>query len=226
MSSSGEIISNTVEFVKKELSGVDGSHDWQHIDRVRKLAVELGKKEGNCNLEIVELAALLHDIKDWKYSGSETAGVDAAKNFLITEGYNDQDKLSAILFIIENIGFKTELGQRESGAKSPVDRYPEFGVVQDADRLDAIGAIGIARTFTFGGAKNRAIYDPAIPYVEGLTKKQYMELKAPTVNHFYEKLLLLKDMMKTKSGKECAEGRHQFMSVFLKQFFLEVEGKL
>lgn len=212
------IIIATEIFVKKELANQDGSHDWHHIHRVRNLALKLAEEEKITNLEVVELAALLHDIKDWKYSGVDNAGELAARDFLTKHGY-PADKVELISSIIKNVGFKNELG----GIQANIT--PELAVVQDADRIDAIGAIGIARAFTFGGTRNRALYDPEVPFVENLTQEQYKNLKnSPTVNHFYEKLLKLKDMIKTKSGLVRAEGRHKYMLAYLEQFYQEWDG--
>jgi len=204
--------------VKDELKGNDGSHDFHHINRVRKLALSLAEEEHIENTDVVELAALLHDIKDWKYSGSETAGIDAARQFLQIQ-HVPEDKIALIVKAIEGVGFKTELGKK-------LEMFPELAVVQDADRLDAIGAIGIARTFTYGGAKNRPIYDPSVPPQKDLTKEQYMaqNKNAPTVNHFYEKLLKLKGLMKTEAGRRRAEQRHAFMEQFLERIFAECDG--
>jgi len=212
-----QIILKAEEYVRAELKGNDGSHDWFHIDRVRKLAYMIAKTENLVHLDVVVLAALLHDIKDWKYSGSETAGADAARTFLLENNY-PSDKVELVCRVIANIGFKNELG----GA---IETFPELAVVQDADRLDAIGAVGIARTFTYGGARNRAIYDPATPPDPAITKESYMKSATPTVNHFYDKLLKLKDLMKTETGRSYAEKRHQFMESFLAQLFDEFDAR-
>lgn len=215
------IIQNTIEFVKKELEGNDGSHDFWHIERVWKLAKEIAQQEHIENIEIVELSALLHDIRDWKYSGSETAGVYAVREFLQQQKY-PEDKIELIARVIEGVSFKNGLNK---DAKTEI--FPELAVVQDADRLDAIGAVGIARTFCYGGFKNRAIYDPQYPPRLNLTKEQYKQ-DSPhnhTINHFYEKLLVLKDGMKTETGQRMAQQRHDFMLAFLDQFFDEWNGK-
>ena len=186
------------DFVKKELAGVDGSHDWWHIHRVRNLALKLASMEGisePTKLEVIELAALLHDVKDWKYSGSDHAGVTAVEEFLQSINYSPEHT-KTILFVISNIGFKEVLSKKMKPAITP-----ELGIVQDADRIDAIGAIGIARCFTFGGSKHRVLHDPTIAPRTELSKESYMKEKGTTINHFHEKLLLLKDKMKTKSGR-------------------------
>jgi len=216
------IISKTEEFVKKELQNNDGSHDWHHINRVRKLAISLAHEEKITALDVVELAALLHDIKDWKYSGSDTAGSKAAEDFLKENNFSEE-KTNIITNIISNIGFKKELGN------SNIKMFPELAVVRDADRLDAIGAIGIGRCFTYGGSKNQPMYDPEYPPNPELTQADYIKQgkggKNPTINHFYEKLLKLKDLMVTEAGRRRAIKRHEFMKIFLNQFYEECEGK-
>jgi len=188
---------------------------------VWKTATQLAVQEGVVDLEVVELAALLHDIKDWKYSNSETAGVEAAEKFLKSQGF-DEDKVKKVVNIIENVSFKNELSKPIGETSLSI----EAAIVQDADRLDAIGAIGIARTFSYGGAKNRSMYDPRYGPRENLTKEQYMQpsLHNTSINHFHEKLFLLKNMMKTKSGKLMAEKRHAFMMAYVDQFLSEWEG--
>ncbi|KAK9803661.1 hypothetical protein WJX72_009151 [[Myrmecia] bisecta] len=221
--SHSELATQAERFVKQELSTHDGSHDWWHVDRVRKLALELAREEGlsDDQKRTVEIAALLHDVRDWKYSGSETAGKDAVQEFLDAQGV-EADLAQQILQIIAGVGFKDEL------ARAPRQVSPELAVVQDADRLDAIGAIGIARCFTFGGRFNRMLHDPAVPPRVGLTKQQYTNrtVEQTTINHFYEKLLTLKGKMKTASGRRRAEQRHAFMEAFLKQFDAEWVAEL
>lgn len=217
--SSLTLLEKTKKYVRSEMSKLDGSHDFFHIERVCKLALELAKEEKVEDLEVVELSALLHDIKDWKYSGSETAGIDSARKFLEDNDY-PKEKTDLVIKVIQNIGYKTELGKS-------IEVFPELAVVQDADRLDAIGAVGIARTFTYGGTKNQPLYDPDIPANTKLTKEQYMnQQRNPTINHFHEKLLKLKDMMKTNAGKKKAESRHKFMELFLERFSAEVNALL
>ncbi|KAL8224275.1 hypothetical protein R6Q57_019750 [Mikania cordata] len=218
-----ETVRNAERLVEVMMKDNDASHDAAHVFRVRDLALSLAHEEGlsssPISLEIVELAALLHDIGDYKYlrNASEEKIVE---DFLEKEGV-DMDKSSKILSIIKEMGFKEEIG----GIKSDSHTL-EFGVVQDADRLDAIGAIGIARCFTFGGSRNRVLHDPNIQPRSDLSKDQYMNKnEQTTVNHFHEKLLKLKDLMKTKSGKKRAEKRHKFMEEFLKEFYQEWAGK-
>lgn len=211
-----EIINKTIDFVKKTLSGAEAGHDWFHIERVYKTAQHINKQEQGDEL-IVALAALLHDIADSKFNGGdEEIGPQMAGNFL------ESLKLDAIVIeqvqqIIKNLSFKASFGKLTFQSK-------ELDIVQDADRLDAIGAIGIARAFTYGGFKNRVLYDPEIEVNLHMSKEQYKNTTAPTINHFYEKLLLLKDLMKTLAGKQMAENRHQFMLGYLDQFYAEWEG--
>ena len=212
-----EIINKTITFVKQTLKNADGSHDWWHIHRVWKTTKFILKNE-KANILICELAALLHDIADHKFhNGDETIGAKKAKEFLVSlklENYI----IDEIVKIIENISFLG--GHKKSNYYSK-----EFAIVQDADRLDAIGAIGIARTFAYGGYKKREIYNPDIKPNINMSKEEYKNSTAPTINHFYEKLLFLKDKMNTKTGKEIAEGRHKFMEQFLKQFYNEWDGR-
>lgn len=209
-------IESCIAFVKKTLSGAEGGHDWFHIERVWKNAKLIASGE-ECDLEVVELAALLHDIADSKFhGGDEEIGPRKAREYLTTAGI-DSKKANHIVAIIENVSFK---GGHNARNHSSI----ELDIVQDADRLDAIGAIGIARTFNYGGFKNRAIYDPSIAPNLNMTKEEYKKSTAPTINHFYEKLLLLKDLMNTESGKTIAEQRHQYMEGFLNQFYSEWNG--
>lgn len=213
-----QILKNTISFVKQTLNGAEGGHDWFHIERVYKNALLIAKNE-NVDLFIVSLGALLHDIADAKFhNGDETVGPKMARKFL----ENEQVRETTIVHvenIIKYISYKSSL----SGEK--IFSSPELDVVQDADRLDAIGAIGIARCFNYGGFKNRALYDPTIAPNLNMTKKEYKKSTAPTINHFYEKLLLLKDKMNTKTGLSIAAERHLYMEQFLAQFYNEWNGK-
>jgi uncharacterized protein len=212
-----EIIQNTVEFVKYTLSDAEGGHDWWHIYRVWKSAKHIAQNE-EVDLFIVELGALLHDIADSKFhDGDEQIGPQKARVFL-QSNHVDELVIDHIEKIISNISFKG--GQLPQKFKSP-----ELDVVQDADRLDAIGAIGIARTFNYGGHKGRSIYNPEIKPNLNITKEEYKNSDAPTLNHFYEKLLLLKDRMNTQTGKLMAEKRHDFMLAYLDQFYNEWDGE-
>lgn len=211
------LIDNTILFVKKQLQHAEGGHDWFHIERVYKNALLIAQSE-ECNLTVVKLAALLHDIADSKFhNGDENIGPKTARNFLEQENV-DETTIAHVVAIIENISFK-------GGNVTKTFHSKELDIVQDADRLDAIGAIGIARTFNYGGFKNRPLYDPAIPPQLNMNKEEYKNSSAPTLNHFYEKLLLLKDKMNTETGKKIALARHQFMERFLAQFYSEWEGQ-
>ncbi|MES2837697.1 MAG: HD domain-containing protein [Bacteroidota bacterium] len=211
------IIDKTIAFVKKELEFAEGGHDWWHIYRVWKNAKTIAQKE-NENMLIVELAALLHDIADSKFNnGDEEIGPEKASKFLTEIGVNF-DVINNVVNIIKNVSYK---GGKEKNTFTSI----ELDIVRDADRLDAIGAIGIARAFNYGGFKNRAIYNPEIKPNLNMTKEEYKNSSAPTINHFYEKLLLLKDGFVTATAKEIAEQRHQFMEQYLEQFYTEFEGE-
>jgi len=211
-----EIIQKTEEFIAREFASEGSGHDWFHVDRVRKLALRIGETEG-CKLFVTEMAALLHDLDDWKLTGSESHFPAKAKKWMIDLDVEEDVSLQ-ILKVIEDVSFKG------AGIETPV-RSVEAAVVQDADRLDAIGAIGIARTFAYGGHKSRLIYDPAIDPVMHSNFQTYKNSTAPTINHFYEKLLLLKDRMNTTTAKSIAIQRHRFMENYLEQFFCEWEAK-
>ena len=210
------IISLTISFVKNQLKNAEGGHDWFHIERVYKNAILISKNEKVDEL-VVALGALLHDIADSKFhNGDETIGPKVARQFL--ESIKVEESITNhVIKIIENISFK-------GGNEKQTFKSLELDVVQDADRLDALGAIGIARTFNYGGFKNRAIYNPEIKANLNMTKEAYKNSTAPTINHFYEKLLLLKDKMNTKTGLKLAQSRHEFMESFLKQFYNEWNG--
>lgn len=215
-----EIISKTVSFVKSVLKNAEGGHDWFHIERVWKNAKHIALNE-EADLFIVELGALLHDIADSKFhNGDENIGPEKAEEFLKSIGVEDE-VVDHIKNIIRNISYKSSLEKN----KSKRFTSKEMEIIQDADRLDAIGAIGIARTFNYGGFKNREIYNPGINPETNLTKEAYKKSSAPTINHFYEKLLLLKDQMNTVTGKKIAEGRHRYMEEFLEQFYKEWNGE-
>ena len=213
-----QLIKNTIAFVKETLKGAEGGHDWFHIQRVLNNAKLIAKGE-NVDLFIVSLGALLHDIADAKfYDGDETVGPRVARKFLENQQV-DESTIVHIENIINYISYKSSL----SGEK--LFSSPELDVIQDADRLDAIGAIGIARCFNYGGFKNRALHDPEIAPNLEMTKEEYKKSSAPTINHFYEKLLLLKDKMNTKTGQRIAADRHDYMVVFLDQFYGEWNGE-
>ena len=207
------LIENTIFFVKEKLEGAEAGHDWFHIERVWKLSKKIAETE-KCNTEIVELSALLHDIADPKFhNGDETIALTVSREFLESQ-HAEEDTIEQVLFIIKNISFKNR-------GEAPENLPVELKIVQDADRIDAIGAIGIARTFNFGGFKNNLMYDPNIEPKLQMTKEEYKKSNGTTINHFYEKLLLLKDLMNTEKGKKIAEERHVFMLLFLDQFYKE-----
>lgn len=211
-----EQITKTIAFVKEQLANAEGGHDWFHIERVFKNALLISKTE-NVDELVVSLGALLHDIADSKFhNGDETIGPKTARKFLFDLNV-DSAIIEHVINIIENISFK-------GGHEVPTFHSAELAVVQDADRLDAMGAIGIARCFNYGGFKNRQLYNPEIPPNINMNKEEYKASKAPTINHFYEKLLLLKDKMNTKTAKKLALERHQYMETFLKQFYKEWNG--
>ncbi len=207
------IIEKTIIFVKEKLYNAESGHDWFHVERVYKNALFIAQNE-TCNVLVVQLGALLHDIADSKFhNGDETIAPKITRQFLEQEN-TEETVIQHVISIIENISFKRGNFDKKFTSK-------ELEIVQDADRLDALGAIGIARTFNYGGFKNRLLYDPNIPPNLNMTKEEYKNANSHTINHFYEKLLLLKDKMNTKIGKEMAQERHQFMEVFLAQFHAE-----
>ncbi|GAA3631585.1 HD domain-containing protein [Flavivirga jejuensis] len=213
---SEKIIQKTITFVKEQLINAEGGHDWFHIERVYKNALLISKSE-NVDTFIVALGALLHDIADSKFhNGDETVGPKIAREFLFKLNV-DSTVIEHVINIIENISFK-------GGNETQQFKSPELDVIQDADRLDAIGAIGIARCFNYGGFKNRALHNPEIAPNLNMSKAEYKASTAPTINHFYEKLLLLKDKMNTKTGRQIALNRHTFMELYLKQFYNEWDG--
>ena len=212
-----QIINNTILFVKNQLAHAEGGHDWFHIERVYKNALLIAEEE-ECDLTVVKLAALLHDIADSKFhGGDESVGPKTARTFLESQNVSEAI-ISHVIAIIENISFKGGNFEKDFHSK-------ELEIVQDADRLDAIGAIGIARTFNYGGFKNRPLYNPNIQPNLNMSKEEYKNSESPTLNHFYEKLLLLKDKMNTETGKKIAQKRHDFMVTFLSQFYSEWDGE-
>jgi uncharacterized protein len=208
-----ELIAKTVAFVRHTLKNAEGGHDWWHINRVWINAKTILETE-SANALVVELAALLHDIADAKFhDGDESLGPRIAGNFL-NELEVDQTVIEHVEQIIKNISFKSSFEPVYFQSK-------ELDIVQDADRLDAIGAIGIARAFSYGGFKGREIYNPDIEPNLKMSKAEYKNAASPSINHFYEKLLLLKDRMNTPTGRAMALQRHEFMEAYLKQFYLE-----
>jgi len=212
------IIQNTIQFVKETLKNAEGGHDWFHIQRVLNNAKLIAENE-SVNIFIVSLGALLHDIAEPKFhNGDENIGPKIAKEFL-EEQKIDKEIIQHITHIINHISFKnsfTKTGEKFTSK--------ELEVLQDADRLDAIGAIGIARCFNYGGFKNRSLYNPEIAPNLRMTKEEYKNSSAPTINHFYEKLLLIRNQMNTVTGKRIAKERHAYMEGFLKQFYEEWNG--
>ena len=210
------LIDETIYFVKQTLTNAEGGHDWWHIYRVWNLSKTIASSE-NVDLLTIELGALLHDIADAKFhNGNEKLGPKLALDFLLNQGV-DELVCAHVVSIIENISYG-------GGNHKQVFNSPELAVVQDADRLDALGAIGIARTFNYGGFKSREMYNPDIKPNLHMTKEEYRNSTAPTLNHFYEKLLLLKDRMNTETGKRMAAERHRFMELYLENFYAEWEG--
>jgi len=212
-----DIVHKTILFVQEKLENAEGGHDWFHIERVYKNALLIAENEV-CDFNVVKLGALLHDIADSKFhDGDEAIGPKIAREFLESENA-DEVTIQHVINIIENLSFKG--GNAEKTFSSV-----ELDIVQDADRLDAMGAIGIARTFNYGGFKNRPLHNPNIAPNLHISKEEYKNSEAPTINHFYEKLLLLKDKMNTETGKKIAQERHQFMINFLSQFYAEWDGE-
>ena len=214
-----QLIDVTITFAKQTLEHAEGGHDWFHTLRVYNNALLISKNEP-VDVLVVSLSALLHDIADSKFhNGDETIGPRIAGNFL-EDNSVDHEVIEHVVKIIENMSFKNSLALEKPFSSK------EMEVVQDADRLDAIGAIGIARAFNYGGFKNRKLYDPNIEPNLNLSKEEYKKSTAPTINHFYEKLLLLKDSMHTETGKQLAQKRHAFMLDYLDQFYNEWNGTL
>ena len=205
----------TEQFVKDFLEGNCSGHDWWHIERVRKMTKKIAVEEG-ANLFICEMAALLHDVADEKLNVTEEIGINRVKEWLNYVSL-DEDCIERIMGIIENMSYK--------GGGVPLMKTLEGKIVQDADRLDAIGAIGIARTFAYSGAKGQLIYDPSIPVRENMTKEEYRKNKTTAINHFYEKLMKLEGLMNTQSGKRLAKKRQTIMEDFLENFFEEWNGQ-
>lgn len=208
-----QIIPETADYVRRLLAGDSSGHDWWHIERVRRTALAIGREEG-ADLVVVELAALLHDVADWKFAGGDhEAGPRAARTWL------DQHDVPAavtdhVCAIIAGLSFKG------AGVPTPMATL-EGQIVQDADRLDAIGAIGVARTFAYGGHKGQPIYDPDSRATLHGSFEEYKRGGGSSINHFYEKLLLLAERMNTRAGKRLAAGRHAFLERFLQQFLAE-----
>ena len=212
------VIDRTAEHVQRMLSADNTGHDWWHVNRVWKNAVLIGREE-HADMFIVELAALLHDIADWKFrDGDHAAGAREARQWL--EKLNvDPGAIERVCTIINEVSFKG------AGVQTTPSTL-EGMVVQDADRLDALGAIGIARAFSYGGHKGNPIHAPDIPLSLHQSFEEYKNRKSTTINHFHEKLLLLKDRMNTAAGKRLAEERHRFLQSYLDRFLAEWEGRM
>lgn len=217
MENAEDIIQNTIRFVKDQLRGAEAGHDWFHVERVYKMAIRINKSE-KADETVVALGALLHDVADSKFhNGDESVGPEMARAFLEQEAVG-AETIEHVVKIIENISFK-------GGNFIPKFHSKALDIIRDADRLDAIGAIGIARTFNYGGFKNRELYNPEVSPNLNMDKETYKNTVSPTINHFYEKLLLLKGRMHTETARKIAEGRHRFMEGYLAQFFAEWEGE-
>jgi len=211
------ITEKATTFAMSRQEGFDGGHDWSHSERVLNTARHIQKRESAGDLEVIELAAILHDIADTKFhKGSETDGGDMSYDFLVKNGI-PAEKAEHIRSIINSLSFKNSL-------ENTYEKSIEFQIVQDADRLDAMGAVGIARAFNYGGLKNRARYDPEIKPQTYTSTEEYKKSTAPTLNHFYEKLFLQKDLMNTKTGRELAEERHEYMLSYVERFKDEWRG--
>ncbi|MGP7815987.1 HD domain-containing protein [Niallia sp. 01092] len=209
------IIAETEQFVKQKMGNDASGHDWYHIDRVRKASLYIGKKENNGNPFIIEMAALLHDVADIKLNNTKEEGQNNLLAFLHTLPIKEEDK-DHILAAIKSVSY--------NGGHGIPPATIEAKIVQDADRLDAIGAIGIARTFAYGGKKGQLMYDPAVSVRQELTEAEYRNGKSTSVHHFYEKLLKLKSLLHTTTAKNIADERHQFMELFLREFYKEWNG--
>ena len=211
-------IDQTIDFVKRELENAESGHDWFHIERVYKVSLKIAQAENDADLLVVKLIALLHDIADSKFhNGDESVGPNKAREWMLSLGIDNQI-IDHVVLGIQNISFKGGNFEKKFTSK-------ELQIVQDADRLDAIGAIGIARTFNYGGYTNAIIHDPNCAPKMNMTKEEYKSQKGTTINHFYEKLLLLKDLMNTVEGKRLAQERHDFMELYLAHFYAEWEGE-
>jgi uncharacterized protein len=214
-----QIIEQTTEYLQQKFALEGSGHDWYHIERVWKLSKQIAGKEGDVDLFVVEMGALLHDIADHKFhGGDDTLGPKVAREYLQQFDIS-KPQMDAIVQIVEEVSFKG------AGVPTPISTK-EGAIVQDADRLDAIGAIGVARTFAYGGAKNRPIYDPNVKPICHTSFAAYKTSTAPTINHFYEKLLSLRDKMNTETAKKEAERRHAFMELFLQNFYTDWDARI
>lgn len=207
------LVQTTAAYIKEMFSGEGSGHDWWHIYRVWQNALFLAREEA-ADLEVVQLAALLHDIADWKFQDNQQDDGPRAARLWLEKQQAPESQISAVCAIIKEISYKG------AGVATPMSSA-EGRIVQDADRLDAIGAVGIARAFAYGGFKGREMHNPEIAPQQHASFEAYKNSKGPTTNHFYEKLFLLKDRMNTEAGKRLAEERHRYMENFLHQFHLE-----
>lgn len=212
-----ELIENTRNYLKSKFSSESSGHDYWHMYRVWKLSKRIAVEEKQVDQFTLELAALLHDIDDWKFNDGECFGAKAARDWLIRQGV-EESVITHVELIIENVSYKG------ANVETQLETI-EGKIVHDADKLDAIGAIGIGRTFAYGGSKGRVMYDPNITPVMHNTFNEYKKSKGPTINHFYEKLFLLKDRMYTKTGAKIATSRHKYMEEFIQEFLDEWNGK-
>lgn len=213
------IINKTKDYVEQKFKDEGSGHDWWHMYRVWKLAKHIAASEPGVNTFIVEISALLHDIADWKFhDGDMEAGPKAAREWLASLAV-EEDVILRVEDIIRNVSFKGADVRQNMNSK-------DGQIVSDADKLDAIGAIGIARTFAYGGSHDTPVYDPSIKPTQHSSFEDYKNSKSHTINHFYEKLLLLKDKLYTKTARKIAEHRHQFMEQYLNEFYKEWEGEL
>ena len=209
------VIAEAMQYVNELFRGEYSGHDASHTMRVYRMAKRLAEKEG-ADVCVSCLAALLHDVDDVKLSPETSAELGRARHFLCVHGISEEET-DRICTIISEVSFR--------GSDSVVPSTAEGKCVQDADRLDAIGAIGIARTFAFGGSRGRAMHDPDIPPKLNMSEEEYRKCESTSLNHFYEKLFLLKDMMNTKSAREIAERRDSYMRGFVNEFLSEWEGE-
>lgn len=214
-----QIIQKTEEFVKETLKNSEKGHDYWHIQRVRRLAKKICKEEKG-DFFIVELGAMLHDIADWKFTGGDDSIAPAKTKEFLQSINAEPEVIEHVVNIVKNVSYSSSLKQEENKFSSK-----ELLIVQDADRLDALGAIGIARVFHYGGHKNRPIYEPEVSPRKEISFEEYRNTQIPSVNHFYEKLFLLKDKMNTETGKKIATHRHKFMEKYLDEFYKEWDGK-
>jgi uncharacterized protein len=211
-----QIIADVVKILKQRFADDAAGHGWLHFERVWKMAIRLAQRE-NVNLFIVEMGALLHDVDDYKFRKPGAGELDHTKEIVEQYEIETKDK-EQIYDIVSHVSFK-------GGGGLDVQKTHEGKIVQDADRLDVLGAIGIARVFAYGGVKGHEIYNPAVKPRDNISFAEYQK-DAPSLNHFYEKILLLKDRLNTPQAKKIAEHRHKFIEEFLKEFWEEIEGRL